>query len=382
MANTYPKRPHFFSNRFLRVLAKACAAQEIGQGAVCLLMTIAVTEDAKRYTGTVTFFNAQLMAAAGFRSEEALATARNRAIEAGWLHYEPGGKHVAGRYWVTIPERLEVLDDAPMGEGGAIDRDQPPSEDGALIESPSTRSSAGRERDDSGLTTGVPAHDPRQSRSRAVGERLESGSTADHSNLSLSLSLPLVPNAAEPPRDDVEQDITTPSDVPRGTKNDMVDPVHGLGVWIRWHSKDRNREDENAATVRELVATYGAVLVQRVAERLRRVGSVERDRKPGDKCWPDELLPEILRDQAATTATATPAPATVEDLPPIVRQAHALVALHGDDAARSALGWTTANAPTRRSILEAANRLAVAQELVDHLAALPPPDGNLATRIA
>ena len=29
---------------------------------------------------------------------------RDKAVEAGWLHYEPGTKGRAARYWVTIPE--------------------------------------------------------------------------------------------------------------------------------------------------------------------------------------------------------------------------------------------------------------------------------------
>lgn len=113
----YPKRKPFFANRFIRVLAKMCAAQEIGPDSFTLLSVIVMTEDAKGYRDAVTFFNEQLMPMAGFRSVDSLARARKRAIDAGWLHYEPGGKGKPGRYWAVIPDKFSTVDNAPSDEG-------------------------------------------------------------------------------------------------------------------------------------------------------------------------------------------------------------------------------------------------------------------------
>ena len=54
MPATYPKRPQLFTLRFIRVVTRSCAAQEIGGDGVALLITIACVEDSKRYTGAVT----------------------------------------------------------------------------------------------------------------------------------------------------------------------------------------------------------------------------------------------------------------------------------------------------------------------------------------
>jgi hypothetical protein len=100
----YPKRPPFFANKFCRLTGKICLAQELGSEAVLLLMHVALVEDAKSYRSAVTFFNEQLMPLIGVNSHKALIRERTKAVNAGWLHYEPGGKGFAGRYWVTIPD--------------------------------------------------------------------------------------------------------------------------------------------------------------------------------------------------------------------------------------------------------------------------------------
>jgi hypothetical protein len=99
-------------------MLKTCLAQEIGQPATLMLAWIAHVEDAKSYRAPVLFFNEQLMAVAGFTRKETFIAARRRAIEAGWLHYEPGGKSRAGKYWVTIPDRFLGVDDLPTDESG------------------------------------------------------------------------------------------------------------------------------------------------------------------------------------------------------------------------------------------------------------------------
>lgn len=115
----YPKRPSFFAYRFCRLMAKACLANEVGPNVCWLLTTIAMTEDAKGYRDAVTYFNEQLMAVTGFNSADALDRCRKKAIAAGWLHYQPGGKGKAGRYWVLTPERFKTFDDAPSDESPA-----------------------------------------------------------------------------------------------------------------------------------------------------------------------------------------------------------------------------------------------------------------------
>src|SRR5690606_34603598 len=114
----YPKREQFFAQRFIRLLSKTCAAQEIGVDAVWLLTVIASQEDAARYKRAVTFYNDQLRSICGFGTWRRLDNARKRAMESGWLHYEPcdAGKRRAGRYWVSIPSFAEDLDDSAISE--------------------------------------------------------------------------------------------------------------------------------------------------------------------------------------------------------------------------------------------------------------------------
>lgn len=116
MSHGYPKRPRFFAHRFVRLIAKACLANEIGPEACWLLSVIAMTEDAKGYRDPVTFYNGQLLPFVGVNSVDTLDRARAKAVKAGWLHYQPGCNHTAGKYWVTIPERYADADDAPSDE--------------------------------------------------------------------------------------------------------------------------------------------------------------------------------------------------------------------------------------------------------------------------
>ncbi|VTR92160.1 Uncharacterized protein OS=Blastopirellula marina DSM 3645 GN=DSM3645_24505 PE=4 SV=1 [Gemmata massiliana] len=53
---------------------------------------------------------------AGLGSADALDRVRKRCVAAGWLHYEPGAKGVAGRYWVTVPDQCADLGDGPTDE--------------------------------------------------------------------------------------------------------------------------------------------------------------------------------------------------------------------------------------------------------------------------
>jgi hypothetical protein len=114
----YPQREPFFAHRYCRLLTKTCAAQDIGQTAALLCMTIAHIEDSKRYSGPVSFYNEQLMPLIGITKWESLDIARKRAVRFGWLQFEPGnrGRREPGRYWVTIPNSASELDDSPCDE--------------------------------------------------------------------------------------------------------------------------------------------------------------------------------------------------------------------------------------------------------------------------
>jgi len=114
----YPKasRGKFFAHKFVRLLMKSCAAQDIGQNAVLLCVFIAHTEDAMHYSGACRFWNEQLLSVMGFRSAKQLDTARDKAVASGWLVYDRAGNRSVGRYWVTIPEQFSELSDSPMGE--------------------------------------------------------------------------------------------------------------------------------------------------------------------------------------------------------------------------------------------------------------------------
>ena len=114
----YPKasRGKFFAHKFVRLLMKSCAAQDMGQNAVLLCVFIAHTEDAMHYSGACRFWNEQLLSVMGFRSAKQLDTARDKAVASGWLVYDRAGNRSVGRYWVTIPEQFSELSDSPMGE--------------------------------------------------------------------------------------------------------------------------------------------------------------------------------------------------------------------------------------------------------------------------
>lgn len=118
----YPKRGSHFAHKFTRHLAKRCAAQDIGPEGCWLVTVIAHTEDARRYTGAVTFYNEQLMPLCGFTAVSTFVRARQRAIEAGWLHYEAGAKRRAGKYWVRVPAYDQIdKEDRPIDETGELD---------------------------------------------------------------------------------------------------------------------------------------------------------------------------------------------------------------------------------------------------------------------
>ena len=120
VSRRYPKRSAFFAHNYTRIITKTCAAQEIGAEAALLCVVIAHLEDAKRYTGPVTFFNEQLYPLLGIRTWDRLKRTREAAIEAGWLYYEEParGSRKPGVYWATIPDHLDGIGGEFLDEQG------------------------------------------------------------------------------------------------------------------------------------------------------------------------------------------------------------------------------------------------------------------------
>ena len=114
-----------YAIRVVRLLTKAAVATELGPEVCWLLTVIAGTQDARHYAGPVNFWNEQLMPLCGFGGRSRLVAARNKAVESGWLEYQPGGKGRAGRYRVVIPAQY-----AGIPDGATDDQDGLPSQNG------------------------------------------------------------------------------------------------------------------------------------------------------------------------------------------------------------------------------------------------------------
>lgn len=113
----YPKRPgSHFAHKFVRLMFFTRAAAEIGADAVLILVAIAHTEDAKRYSGPVAFYAPDLADQCGL-SVSTMERARKRAVDAGWLHYERGAKRRPATHWVLIPDRHRDIPDGPTDDG-------------------------------------------------------------------------------------------------------------------------------------------------------------------------------------------------------------------------------------------------------------------------
>lgn len=113
MPSTYPQRPSGFVYKLDKLMWKAMLAQRVGPEVCWLIKTIGVIEDNQFYHHPVRRYNEQLMIECGIATAKTLDRVRQAAIDAGWLHYEPGGKGVPGTYWVTIPEAAVRADDIP-----------------------------------------------------------------------------------------------------------------------------------------------------------------------------------------------------------------------------------------------------------------------------
>jgi hypothetical protein len=118
----YPQRPAFFACKFVRLMTKQVVAQRYGTNVFALLTIIVTQEDAVHYR-PVTYFNERLMELMGIRKWETLAAARQQAVDAGWLHYEPPpfGTRQPGTYFVLVPPEFRATPDSAVDEGDPIE---------------------------------------------------------------------------------------------------------------------------------------------------------------------------------------------------------------------------------------------------------------------
>lgn len=100
---TYPSRPAAFAPHFIRELRKAEIPMEVGAAGAWLLSVIVDHEDRLDYRKAPEFVDHELQHELGGVDQKTLARLRNKCVDVGWLHYEPGAKGRAARYFVVIP---------------------------------------------------------------------------------------------------------------------------------------------------------------------------------------------------------------------------------------------------------------------------------------
>lgn len=118
-------RHRFYALKYVRLLTKTAAAQELGASTCWLLSLIACQEDVKGFTEPAKFYFFQLMPLCGFGSPKQLRTAITKAVALGWLEYKPGSKGIPGRFSVRVP--TEFADLAPFACDESSER-VPPAE--------------------------------------------------------------------------------------------------------------------------------------------------------------------------------------------------------------------------------------------------------------
>lgn len=112
----HPKYPTDRANtlyivRFVKSLFDAEVARDLGANAITLLFCIVFKEDDLIYRQPVLLFNDYLQHLTGL-TKHTLPVAREKAVEAGWLHYEEGGKSIPGTYWTIIPTSAAKISEA------------------------------------------------------------------------------------------------------------------------------------------------------------------------------------------------------------------------------------------------------------------------------
>lgn len=232
--STYPNRNSHFAHKFCRLLTKAVVAQEIGPDGCWLLSVIAHQEDAKFYSGPVTFFNSQLQPLVGLNSEDTLFRLRKKCVDGGWLHYEPGVKRRAGKYWVTIPEGMIDLPDTPIDEGS-------PEEYTRKIKGESA-----------GESEAVDKNQAATVREKAEGKPRESAGPP-----TLSLSLPLNTNPPLPPNGGNSVSKKRGSGKPKPSRQLSKADLRDTGIvldWLRRRAKKLNLDADDYETQQRTLA--------------------------------------------------------------------------------------------------------------------------------
>lgn len=112
---SYPKRPQMFAMKFCRQLSKRAAAMHIGADGCWLLTVIAMQEDASHYEVAPQYYDIQLADRCGWHRTK-VDRVRQKCIDAGYLHYEPGPHRGTSTYWVLLPSRT-LPDDEPTSHG-------------------------------------------------------------------------------------------------------------------------------------------------------------------------------------------------------------------------------------------------------------------------
>ncbi len=93
------RQGRFYAIRFLRWLVESGSVNDIGPDGMALLVAVVTQEDHLHYQRPPVFWREQLLSRCGMRSVHSLIAARNRAVQAGLLVYQPGAKRRPSVYF-------------------------------------------------------------------------------------------------------------------------------------------------------------------------------------------------------------------------------------------------------------------------------------------
>jgi hypothetical protein len=136
------KREAFFAIKLIRILFESGQNLAIGNHAVLLVQFVAITEDRIRYKEPARFWNSELHRVLGFTSPKMLNDARNRAVMAGWLHYDRKDDRSIGEYRTDIPVHLRDRHETEASSSIPPEEQEPEQESG-LCSSSGTGSGTG-----------------------------------------------------------------------------------------------------------------------------------------------------------------------------------------------------------------------------------------------
>jgi len=88
-----------YAIRYVRWLLDSGRVNQVGPDSFALLVAVVTMEDQLHYERAPDFWRDQLLNRCGMKSIHSLIAARQRAVDAGLLHYTPGSKSVPGVYF-------------------------------------------------------------------------------------------------------------------------------------------------------------------------------------------------------------------------------------------------------------------------------------------